>query len=205
VAVRFDSNEPGLHVLALSSIVPVERVVGYRYGWWVAPGIAPMYRLVCREPCTAQLVPGQYQLALARGGAGAVRVREPVLIQGPSAIHATYADRSGLRVAGWVIGIVGSIGGAVMIGVSSRNRETICDPDGFCFERVHYDGGLLGGGIAVVVASVVAGSILLAQHDEAHVTVEPLTLPASGALREAPVAALGSAAPPQGASVALHF
>lgn len=205
VEVRFDSNEPGLRVLALSSVVPVERVVGSRYGWWLAPGVAPMYRPVCREPCSVQLVPGPYRLALAKGGVGAVPVREPVVIQGPSAIHGTYVDRTGLRVAGWVVGIGGAIGGAVMMGVSARNRETICDPDGFCFQRVQYDWGLLGGGIAVVVASVIVGSILLAQHDEAHVTVQPLTLPASGALREAPVVALGSAAPPQGASVVLHF
>lgn len=205
VQVRFDANEPGLRVLALGGTVPVAGIAGYRYGWWVGPGIAPVYRTVCSEPCSAQLIPGQYQLALAKNPGGAVPVREPVFIQGPSAVvHGTYVDRSPLRIAGWVIGIAGTVGGALMIGASARGHDLLCDADGFCYEHVHYNAGLLGGGVAIVVASLVAGSILVVQHDEAHVTVQPLILSMSGAIREARVAALGAASP-YGASMVVRF
>jgi hypothetical protein len=164
-----------------------------------------VYSSICREPCSAHLVPGQYQLALAKEGGGAVPVAEPVMIGGPSSVHAEYVDRTGLRIAGWVIGIAGSVTGAILIAVSSRGSEVVCDSNDDCFRQQRYDGGLLAGGIIVVVASVITGSILVSRRDEAHVTVEPLTLPSVGTTHEAPIAALGAMAPVQGAALALHF
>jgi len=205
VNVQFDADASGIRVLALGGSVPVSRVVGYRYGWWVSSGYAPVYSPVCRAPCTARLVPGDYQLALAKEGGGAVPVSGTVPIAGPSAIHAEYEDHSGLRVAGWVIGVVGTVGGAIMIGSSVRGREFECDSRGFCRQIQRYDGGLLAGGIAVAVASLVAGSILVTRHDGARLSVEPLPGAVREAPREAPIAAFEAGAPLEGAAVALHF
>jgi hypothetical protein len=203
--VRFDASEPGLRVLALGGEVPVSRVVGYRYGWWVEQGYAPVYSPICSPPCSARLVPSEYRLALAKNAGGAVPASEIVSIAGPSSVHAEYVDRSGLRVAGWVVGVVGTVAGAIMIGASSRGRELVCDSDGNCFSRETFDGGWLAGGIVLVVGSVVTGSILISRRDEAHVTVEPLTLPSVGAAHEAALVAVGAMAPVHGAALSLHF
>jgi hypothetical protein len=134
-----------------------------------------------------------------------VPIREPVMIEGPSAVHADYKDRSGLRVAGWVTAVAGTVAGAIMIGLSAQGQELDCDSRGLCFERERFEGGLLGAGIGVVLAGAITGSILASQRDEAHVTVAPLTAPSFGSRRESPVAAAGALAPVQGAAVRVRF
>jgi hypothetical protein len=170
---------------------------------------APVYSPICEEPCAARLVPGEYQLAVAKEGGRPIPVREPVAISGPSSVRTHYMDRSALRAAGWVTAVAGTIGGAIMIGLSARGQEFECDSingsNTTCFRREVFNGGLLGGGIAIVVGAAVAGSILASQRDEAHVTIEPLTAPSFGSRRESPIAAVNRLAPVQGAAVGVKF
>jgi hypothetical protein len=127
----------------------------------------------------------------------------PAYINGPSLIRGSYVDRSGLRTAGWIIGISGLVGGIVMI-AASAHEEDVCDIDGYCYSHETADAPLLVGGIGVLLASGIVGGVLASQHDEARLSIEPLRLSSYGRLRES-LAALGAEAHPEGAALALHF
>jgi hypothetical protein len=200
-AVRFDPDEPGLRLLSLTGVGPIARVVGFDGEWWVA-GYGPIYQRVCDGPCMARFEPGAYRLALAKGGR-VVPAGGPAVIDGPATLHAHFEDRSGLRTAGTVIGVVGVVGGIVMI-VASTTTHQGCNVYGYCVWSQSIEAPLFAVGAGVVVASVLVGSILGAQPDEARITIEPLALPTGRASREAPVAgSMGRV--PAGAAIAIHF
>jgi hypothetical protein len=205
--VRFEPEQPDLQLLSMSGGMPVERFHPYRRWWgWgghYSYGWAPVYSPVCDQACATSFEPGPYRLALSKNGGPPVPAYEPAFIQGPSVIRGAYTDRSGLRAAGWVIGIAGVVGGIVMIAASART-EDVCDPDGFCERRETANGPLLVGGIGVLLASGITGGVLAAQRDEAHISIEPLRLASFGKLRES-LAALGAETHPEGAALALHF
>jgi hypothetical protein len=194
--VRFEPDEPDITLFRLSATVPVERPFSPDYDRWYA-----FYSPVCHGSCSTRLEPGAYSLALARGG-HIVPVRGPVILGGPATLHGEYIDRGALRTAGLVIGVAGTVGGFVMV-VAAANNGAVCDFNGICVTRGTTDGGLLAAGVALLVASVVAGSILTFQHDDARITVEPLVL-SGRAGREGAPTTLGVSRP-QGAAVALHF
>jgi hypothetical protein len=116
-------------------------------------------------------------------------------------VRGYYADRSGLRAAGWIIGIAGLVGGIVMI-VASADGPEVCDVYGNCERQV--DGALLAGGIGVIVATGIVGSVLAFQRDTAHITVEPLSSPV-GIRRESPLAAAGTLGGVHGAALTVRF
>jgi len=184
--VRFESGKPGLQVLVPTGAAPVPQPVAYPYGGWYAQAFAPIYSRLCSAPCTAQLPVGMYRLAVAKPGGPPVAAPDPISIGGPSVVHADYVDRSGLRAAGWVIGLGGTIGGVVMISVATVDYHTICYGDGFCYSYGRVEGGLVAGGIGLIVGSAIAGSILATRRDEAHLVVTPLSLLPVGLAHESP-------------------
>ncbi len=204
--VRFEPDEPDLELLSMSGAVPVERFHPYHHYWWggrYSYGWAPAYSPVCDQACATRFFPGPYHLALAKNGGSPVPADGPAVIRGPSLIRASYSDHSGVRAAGWVVGIGGLVGGIVMIAVSVSD-ERRCDADGYCDHQETARAPLLVGGIGVLLVSGIVGGVLAAQRDEAHISVEPLRLSSYGALRET-AAASGAGSLPQGAALALHF
>jgi hypothetical protein len=200
--VRFEPSQPGLRLLSLSAEMPVERFGYFGYGgWYYREGLAGIYSSVCVGPCVARFAPGPYRVAIARPGGRAVPAPELLVVRGPTLVRGYYADRSGLRAAGWVIGITGLVGGIVMIAVSADGPE-VCDVYGYCQRQVN--GALLAGGIGVILATSITGSVLAMQRDEAHITVEPLTTPAAGR-RESPFATVSALGRPQGAALTVRF
>jgi hypothetical protein len=203
--VRFEPDEPDLQLLSMSGGVPVERFHPYRH-WWggrYSYGWAAVYSPVCDQACSTRFEPGAYHLALSKEGGPAVPAYGPAVIRGPSLIRGSYVDRSGVRAAGWIVGIGGLVGGIVMIAASAGD-ERRCDPDGYCYHHETANAPLLVGGIGVLLVSGIVGGVLAAQRDEARISVEPLRLSSYGALREAS-AALGAESHPEGAALALHF
>jgi hypothetical protein len=200
--VRFAPDDPSLTLLSRAGVRPVARFVGGPYAGWYERGFAPAYTPLCTGPCRTRFVPGEYQLALSKYGRSIPA--PPVLVDGPSVLHAEYADHSGLRVAGLVLGIAGTVGGVVMMSVA-YHHETVCDDTGACYSQGTVNGPLMGGGIAVLVGSIVAGSILLSQRDQALITVTPLSLATGGATRESPLAALVAEHPVEGAGLRIRF
>ena len=205
VDVRFEPDEPGLEVYRLGGVTPVERIVPGYWGWWYERGYAPVYAPVCVAPCSASMVPGAYRLALGKPGGRAVPASQPVVLDEPSVVHGHYTDRSGLRAAGLVVGIAGTVGGIVMIVASADGTETVCDVDGNCFDRTRVNGPLLAGGIGVIVVSVIVGTLLGLQHDGAQLTVEPLRAQSVGVGSAPAMDRLASLSSLEGAALTLRF
>jgi hypothetical protein len=203
--VRFEPSEPGLALLMRTGEVPMRRLTRFRYAWYYEHGHAPVYAPVCNAPCATELVPGEYHFALSKDGGRPVPAASGVL-SGPAVLRADYIDKSGVRTAGAVIGIGGLIGGIVMI-VASVGSDQVCNDAGSCYPHDNVNGTLLGGGIAVLLGSAILGSILGLEHDEAHLTIEPLrqgTLGPGAVGKESARNDLG-ASPIQGAGLTLRF
>jgi hypothetical protein len=199
--VRFEPDEPDLALMQRAGVAPVTEVTRFRHLWYFDRRLASVYAPVCEGPCTVTFAPGEYRLGVSKGGGRAVPVA-PVRIDGPAVLRADYTDRSALRTAGVVIGLAGIVGGAVMI-VESFGSEQVCNADGSgCYEKDHTNGGLVLGGIGVMVGSIIVGSILSTQPDEARIAVVPLRLGLAGPGHESPLA---GHAPPQGAGLELRF
>lgn len=194
--VRFEPDEADVALFRLSAGLPVGGVGprAYQQSWY------PLYDPICEGPCTTNLAPGAYKLALSKGGR-VVPVRGPVFLDGPATLRAEYVDRSALRTAGLIIGVGGAVAGFVMV-VASAQNGAVCDINGICISTGTTNTTLLVTGVSVLVASAVVGSILTFQGDSARVTVEPLA-PAGHASREEGL--MAHYATPQGAVVALHF
>jgi hypothetical protein len=171
--VRFEPDEPGLILLRRDGAVPVMRVSASPHFLWFEHGLAPLYAPVCPGPCTMRMQPGDYQLALAKDGGGPVPALDPVFIRGPSTIHGHYVDRSGARAGGIALALGGTAAGIVMIAMAASS-EDICDASGYCYRRTTFNAPLTVGGVGVLLGSLIAGSILVSQHDEAHIFVTPL-------------------------------
>jgi hypothetical protein len=177
--VEFEPDDPALMLLARTGEIPVERIVRYGYGWYHEHGLTPRYALICQGACSTRFVRGEYHLALSRRG-GAVIEAGPLVVTGPSAIHAHYVGHGTSRALGAILGVAGTIAGAVMI-AASVHSETLCSPSAAgCYSHERVNGGLMAGGIAVVVGAVVVGSILATRHDEAMLAITPLALPSPG-------------------------
>ena len=180
--VHFDPDDPNVRLMTLSGVMPVQRVAFVRRGWWrprsyfYGVGAEPVYASLCEGPCDLRLMRGPYNLALSKADGSLIPVEGPQVIAGPSTLHAHYADRSGLRTAGAVVGIVGTIGGIVMMFESVHDKEA-CDAYGDCHMQSDVNGALLAGGIGVFIGSAVVASILIFQHDDARITITPLRLP----------------------------
>ena len=85
----------------------------------------------------------------------------------------------------------------------SASREDVCDASGYCFRRTVFDTPLAAGGVGVLLGSLIVGSVLAAQHDEAHVMLTPLV---AWNRPERTVAAATSIVPTvQGAALTLRF
>jgi hypothetical protein len=198
--VRFEPEDPDLALMMQTGELPFRHVQRFRHAWYVERGFTPAYSPICDGPCTTELAPGPYHLALSKDGGRSLPVGS-VVLTGPSTIRASYVDRSAERILGGVLVVGGVIGGITMIVVSIQCQAY--DSNDSCTNAVN--GPLLGGGIGVIVAGAVIGGILAAQHDTAQISVTPLTLPTVGALKESPMAALGAEPPPQGAALTVRF
>jgi hypothetical protein len=196
--VRFELD-PRLRVMSLRGAVPVVGVVGFRRRWWYEAGFAPAYSPVCSGPCVTRLTRGEYRLALARYGGPPVPAPELVTIDRPVTVHGYYTDRSGVRAVGWTVAVAGAVAGVVTIAASTGSEE-VCDTDGFCFSRATVNGPVLAGGIGVLVVSALVGAVLAFRHDEAHFTVEPLTLS-----RTEPPNVPTARASPEGLGISVRF
>ena len=189
--------------------MPFEEVGFARYGWWGPHGyyhrfgIAPMYTPLCEGTCTLQLLPGHYQWALAYRGGRVVPAGGAQFIGGPATLRAEYVDRSGLRTAGVVIGVVGVVSGIVMIAESFHDRQ-VCDEYGYCYLHSEVNDPLLVGGIGVLLASSIVSAVLVSQRDEARISVTPLRVSNLGTRGIVPHA-YSLLTQPQGAAVSIRF
>jgi hypothetical protein len=202
--VRFEPETPDLALLRQTgerSYRHVTRFASVQYDIrYYERRVESQYAQVCAGPCTTELVPGEYALAISKNGRSPVPA-EAVRLDGPSTVQASYDDRRGLRILGGVILAVGVGGGVSLIVVSAATQT--CNGGG-CSSN--FNGTIFGASIGIIAAAAIAGTLLASMEDTAHVSVTPLTIPSPmvGALKESLGAALG-AAPPQGAALTYRF
>lgn len=208
VPVHFEADDPSVRLLAQDGEVPYEQFHAVGYGWYSpyhmhrSLGVAPVYAPICDGPCTALVPKGPHQLALAKPGSAIVPVGT-WSVSAPSLVRAQYIDRSNLRTAGAVVGVVGVLTGMVLM-VAAVHNETDCGAYS-CITRADLNGGLVAGGFSVFAGSIVASVILLNQRDRAVLSIAPMVGTAGtrtdGTLRT-PVSRLGE---PQGVSASVRF
>ena len=210
VQARFEPDEAGLQLLALTAEVPFPRVAYVRHGWWhphgyyMGMGLAHVYAPLCDGPCNVQLMRGPVHLALSKEGRAPVAIEDsPTWVRGPATLKAHYVDRSGTRTAGGVVGIVGTVGGLVMI-LSSFHEHRGCDAYGVCYQRDDVNGPLLASGLGVFFGSAIASAIMIWQRDEARLTLTPLYVSNSNRARRDSKPQLASRGLP-GAALTLSF
>ena len=208
--VHFEPNDAGVQLLMRSGEMPFERVSIVHYGWWRTHGyysgygVAPVYTPLCEGPCTLRLAPGHYQWALSQPGGPIVPAAGANLIGGPATLHAYYVDRSGLRTAGAVVGVVGVLSGIIMI-AESYSDDLVCDGYGYCYRHSKVNDPLLVGGIGVLIGSAIVSAVLASQRDEARISVTPLRVLGVGFPGETGPYAKSLRAHPEGATVTVPF
>lgn len=138
--------------------------MGWGYHGAVAyEGVARDYAIVCTAPCDTQLPPGLQRLALSHHGGRTVEAEDPVQVSGSSTLRAEYESRLGVRIAGYVI-MFGSLATGVIIMATNAPQ---CPPTGCQFPTAFW------GGLIVIVAGGILGSILTGVGDHASIQLVP--------------------------------
>ncbi len=107
--MRLSANEPGVtfHLQTRSAAA-----VGT---WGMRPGITVAgYDVICTAPCEATLPAGAHTLALSEAGGSPVAVRDPVQIDGPASLYASFESNAGLRATGWTLVIASALVGSLL-------------------------------------------------------------------------------------------
>lgn len=183
VRARFQSRKSGVSFLlwadtALSTGVGAGASLGvgvdgagvtYRPGFGIGSSTttANQFRLICEAPCEASLATGSYPMALSHDGGEPILVHGAVPLYGDSVVDGRYVNRDPMRKAGWSVFGIGFISGVVMM-IAGLNL----DADGG-IESVK-NGALVGGGVALMGASVVIGVPMLTRDDKAYIDVYPM-------------------------------
>lgn len=121
---------------------------------------------ICTSPCEAEIAAGHYQLGLSDGEHGVHLYPEALDLEQPSVLTGSYKSNQGLRIAGYLIGIVGIGGGAAMM-----TAPLLADNDSSANIT---SSGLFWGGIGLMVAGSIAAMVMGFTADEVHISAKPL-------------------------------
>jgi len=188
--VRLDFRSPtdgiGFQLLAggaYSQVSGVSYGVGVGAGWggWgfggYGFGMAPYYgeivtrayQPICEAPCQATLLSGTHRMALSLRGGAPVNVKQPITLTEDAIVEGRYVDKSRIRKAGWAVFISGAIAGMAMMFASVNYRT-----DPFVTGNQIRNPGVFYTGVGLFVGSIITGSVLSSQDDEAHINVYPV-------------------------------
>ncbi|AKF08374.1 hypothetical protein [Sandaracinus amylolyticus] len=151
--VTTDDEELSLHQLTGSATVAV----------WTGRGTGTaridQYAVICNAPCDTEIPAGTYQLGIAHGTGDAQRSGRPIDLRGDVDLFLEYEDRTGIRVAGWMVFIGGMIGGTLLM--------TLPVLTGSYGDNTGY---LIGGGVLAGV-SMAVGFPLIFMNNHAEAVV----------------------------------
>jgi hypothetical protein len=174
--IHFESDTPETDLHIRTGDATVTGVGWGGRGAFVYGAVAHGYEHICAAPCDATLPAGTHRLALSKNGRAPVEPEEAVTIHGPSSVRGTYVDKSGTRIAGWVI-IVTSFAAATGMLIGSFHTTQDCSLQsvtGTCNQVSSVDMGLAGGAVAVSLLGTILGMIFVFQHDSATIEVTPM-------------------------------
>jgi homeobox protein ESX1 len=169
--VRFESASPDVDFHLRTEDATAVGWSG-RGGYVVLHG----YKHICAAPCDATLPAGRQRLALSQSGGVPIEADDVVDISGPSKVTGTYESHRGTRTTGLIVLLGSPVVGGIMMAASIHSGHDCSEQavTGSCSPTTNLDGGLLGGGIAVVTVGTLAGLLLMLQGDHATITVAPL-------------------------------
>jgi hypothetical protein len=145
-------------------------------GWgWGGYGMAPYYgemvtrayQPICAAPCDASLLSGRHRFALSLNDGRPVNVPKAIDLSVDSVVEGRYVDKSRMRRAGWATFVAGAITGMALMFASIDYHS-----DPFYGDQIRYR-PMMYTGVGLFVGSIIAGSVLASQNDEAQVTVYP--------------------------------
>jgi hypothetical protein len=131
------------------------RVVASRPGvsLYAGPPGSKLRRL-CLAPCETLVEPGRYQFAARYGTGDAILDDTAFNLDKPATIEAIYDTRRGIRIGGWVlfgVGATGALGSAVGLAACGSGCKSAAPS------------------ILIPIAVIVAGLVMVAQHDRVSV------------------------------------
>ena len=187
IKVRFQSPTDGISFhLRLGGTYSSIRGVSFGVGGWggygwggygIGYGAAPYYgevvtrtyQPICETPCDAMLLSGRHRLALSREGNMPIEVSQPIDLTADSIVEGRYVDKSRLRKAGWAVFAAGAITGMALMFASVNYRY---DPT-VVGQQIRYP-PMFYTGVGLFLSSIITGSVLASQDDEAYVDVYPV-------------------------------
>lgn len=142
------------------------------YGWGVAPYygevVTKAYEPICETPCEATLLSGRHRMALSLQGSRPVEVAQPIDLTADAIVEGRYVDKRRLRKAGWAVFAAGAITGmALMFGGVNYRYDPVTTGQSIRYPGMFYTG------VGLFVSSIITGSVLAAQDDEAFIDVHP--------------------------------
>jgi hypothetical protein len=189
VRVRFQSPTDGVSFLlrrggSYSSVSGVSFGVGWGGGWgwggygWGGYGfgaapyygevVTRAYEPICEAPCDATLLSGRHRLALSLGGARPVEIPQPIDLTADAVVEGRYVDKRKLRKAGWAVFAAGAITGMALMFASVNYRyDPANSSQSLRYPPMFYTG------VGLFLGSIIAGSVLAAQDDEAYANISP--------------------------------
>jgi hypothetical protein len=125
-------------------------------------GTAENFQRLCTAPCEVSLPRGVHKLALTLPDGRMART-ESLILERDSGVEARYVSKAGVRTAGWIILLGGTLLGTLMI---FHNEE---DCDGFDICELEFP--LLVPGTILATASIVTGMVMALQFDRVDAQV----------------------------------
>lgn len=145
---------------------------GYGIGYGAAPYygevVTRAYQPICEAPCDATLLSGRHRLALSLDGQRPIEVQKPIDLSADAIVEGRYVDKSRIRKAGWAVFAAGAITGMALMFASVNYRY---DPI-YSGQQIRYP-PMFYTGVGLFVSSIITGSVLASQDDEASVNVYP--------------------------------
>jgi hypothetical protein len=130
--------------------------------------VTKAYQPICETPCDATLLSGRHRMALSLDGGKPVNVALPVDLTAESIVEGRYVDKRRIRKAGWATFVAGSIAGMALMFASINYRDDPLTGDQIRYRPMFYTG------VGLFVGSIITGSVLASQDDEAHINVYPV-------------------------------
>lgn len=144
---------------------------GYGIGYGAAPYygeiVTRSYQPICEAPCDATLLSGRHRLALSLHGKPPIEINDPIDLSVDSVVEGRYVDRSRIRKAGWAVFAAGAITGMALMFASVNYRY-----DPIYGQQIRYP-AMFYTGVGLFVSSIITGSVLASQDDEASISVYP--------------------------------
>ena len=148
---------------------------GWGWGGYGFGGMAPYYgemvtqayQPICAAPCDATLLSGRHRFALSLNDGRPVNVPKALDLSVDSVVEGRYVDKSRMRKAGWATFVAGAVTGMALMFASINYHA-----DPFYGDQIRYR-PMMFTGVGLFVGSIITGSVLASQNDEAQVIVYP--------------------------------